>query len=126
MLGVMLKRGIIKRLALDDIIFPPTFSFISFSMLSADELAFDALRTHISFDSDWTHISFDSDQMINRPIRLQEINMRYNNKIWYPAPYPDVYTDTFIFFLRSLCKLMWMNVRNFPNAPRIKQTRQWR
>ena len=35
------------------------------------------------------------------------------------APYPDVYTDTFIFFLRSLCKIIWMNVHYFPNAPRI-------
>ena len=29
------------------------------------------------------------------------------------------YTDTFIFFLRSLCKIIWMNVHYFPNAPRI-------
>ena len=35
------------------------------------------------------------------------------------APYPDVYTDTFIFFLRSSCKIIWMNVHYFPNAPRI-------
>ena len=35
------------------------------------------------------------------------------------APYPDVYTDTFIFFLRPLCKIIWMNVHYFPNAPRI-------
>ena len=35
------------------------------------------------------------------------------------APYPDVYTDTFIFFLQSLCKIIWMNVHYFPNAPRI-------
>ena len=35
------------------------------------------------------------------------------------APYPDVYTDTFIFFLRSLGKIIWMNVHYFPNAPRI-------
>ena len=34
------------------------------------------------------------------------------------APYPDVYTDTFIFFLRSLCKIILMNVHYFPNAPR--------
>ena len=34
------------------------------------------------------------------------------------AQYPDVYTDTFIFFLRSLCKIIWMNVHYFPNAPR--------
>ena len=34
------------------------------------------------------------------------------------APYSDVYTDTFIFFLRSLCKIIWMNVHYFPNAPR--------
>ena len=36
------------------------------------------------------------------------------------APYPDVYTDTFIFFLRPLYKIIWMNVHYFPNAPRIK------
>ena len=35
------------------------------------------------------------------------------------APYPDVYTDTFIFFLRPLCKIIWINVHYFPNAPRI-------
>ena len=35
------------------------------------------------------------------------------------APYPDVNTDTFIFFLRSLCKIIWINVHYFPNAPRI-------
>ena len=35
------------------------------------------------------------------------------------APYPGVYIDTFIFFLRSLCKIIWMNVHYFPNAPRI-------
>ena len=35
------------------------------------------------------------------------------------VPYPDVYTDTFIFFLRSLCKIIWINVHYFPNAPRI-------
>ena len=35
------------------------------------------------------------------------------------APYPDVYTDIFIFFLRSLCKIIWMNVHYFPNAPRM-------
>ena len=34
------------------------------------------------------------------------------------AQYPDVYTDTFIFFLRSLCKIIWINVHYFPNAPR--------
>ena len=34
------------------------------------------------------------------------------------APYPDVYTDTLIFFLRPLCKIIWMNVHYFPNAPR--------
>ena len=34
------------------------------------------------------------------------------------APYPDVYTDTFIFFLRPLCKIIWINVHYFPNAPR--------
>ena len=37
------------------------------------------------------------------------------------APYPDVYTDTFIFFLRSLCKIIWMNVHYFLNAPRTSQ-----
>ena len=35
------------------------------------------------------------------------------------APYPDVYTDTFIFLLRSLCKIIWMNVHYFLNAPPI-------
>ena len=35
------------------------------------------------------------------------------------AQYPDVYTDTFIFFLRSLCRIILMNVHYFPNAPRI-------
>ena len=35
------------------------------------------------------------------------------------APYPGVYIDTFIFFLRSLCKIIWTNVHYFPNAPRI-------
>ena len=34
------------------------------------------------------------------------------------AQNPDVYTDTFIFFLRSLYKIIWMNVHYFPNAPR--------
>ena len=34
------------------------------------------------------------------------------------APYPGVTIDTFIFFLRSLCKIIWMNVHYFPNAPR--------
>ena len=34
------------------------------------------------------------------------------------APYPGVYIDTFIFFLRSLCKIILMNVHYFPNAPR--------
>ena len=33
------------------------------------------------------------------------------------AQYPDVYTETFIFFLRSLCKINSMNVHYFPNAP---------
>ena len=37
------------------------------------------------------------------------------------APYPCVYIDTFIFFLRSLCKILWMNVHYFPNAPRKNQ-----
>ena len=35
------------------------------------------------------------------------------------AQYPGVYIDTFIFFLRSLYKIIWMNVHYFPNAPRI-------
>ena len=34
------------------------------------------------------------------------------------APYHGVYIDTFNFFLRSLCKIIWMNVHYFPNAPR--------
>ena len=37
------------------------------------------------------------------------------------APYPDVYTDTFIFFLRSLCKIIWMNVNCFQNVLKIEQ-----
>ena len=44
------------------------------------------------------------------------------------AQYPGVYTDTFIFFLRSLCKIIWSNVHYFPNAPRniqiIAETRK--
>ena len=39
------------------------------------------------------------------------------------APYPDVYTDTFIFFPRSLCKIIWMNVHYFLNAPRTLNMR---
>ena len=43
------------------------------------------------------------------------------------TPYPDVYTDTFIFFLRSLCKSIWMNVHYFPNAPRtLKGAVPWK
>ena len=38
------------------------------------------------------------------------------------AQYPDVYTDIFIFFLWSLCKIIWMNVHYFPNAPRMYST----
>ena len=34
------------------------------------------------------------------------------------VPYPDVNTDIFIFFLRPLCKIIWINVHYFPNAPR--------
>ena len=34
-------------------------------------------------------------------------------------PYHDVYTDTFIFFLQSLCKILLMNVHNFLNTPSI-------
>ena len=34
------------------------------------------------------------------------------------AQYPVTYTNTFIFFLRSLCTIIWMNVHSFPNAPR--------
>ena len=35
------------------------------------------------------------------------------------APYPGVYIDTFIFFLRSFCKIIWMNV-HYPD-----RTWQW-
>ena len=38
------------------------------------------------------------------------------------ATYLDVYIDTFIFFLRSLCKIIWMKVHYFPNAPRTNIT----
>ena len=34
------------------------------------------------------------------------------------APYPDIYTDNFIFFLQSLYEIIWMNVHYFPNTPR--------
>ena len=44
---------------------------------------------------------------------------KYLNIVPLEAPYPDVYTDTFIFFLRPLCKFIWMNVHYFPNAPRM-------
>ena len=44
---------------------------------------------------------------------------RHYNMLPLEALYPDVYTDTFIFFLRSLCKIIWMNVHYFPNAPRM-------
>ena len=47
----------------------------------------------------------------------------HKNMVPHEAPYPDVYTDTFIFFLRSLCKIIWINVHYFPNAPRIKGRR---
>ena len=33
------------------------------------------------------------------------------------AQYPYVNTDTFIFFLRLLCQIIWMNVHYFSNAP---------
>ena len=35
--------------------------------------------------------------------------------------YSDVYTDTFIFFpiIVYMCKIIWINVHDFPNAPRI-------
>ena len=39
------------------------------------------------------------------------------------APNPGVYIDTFIFLLRSLCKIIWRNVHYFPNAPRITTKR---
>ena len=39
------------------------------------------------------------------------------------AQYPDVYIDTFIFILRSMCKIIWMNVHYFPNAPRTSSNR---
>ena len=46
---------------------------------------------------------------------------RHLNMVPLEAPYPGVYIDTFILFLRSLCKIIWMNVHYFPNAPRINQ-----
>ena len=33
--------------------------------------------------------------------------------------YPGVYIDTNFLFLQSFCKIIWMNVHYFPNAPRI-------
>ena len=38
---------------------------------------------------------------------------------------PPILTFTLIpssFFLRSLCKIVWMNVHYFPNAPRISMS----
>ena len=35
------------------------------------------------------------------------------------APYSDVSIDTFIFCLRSLCKIIWMNIYYFPNDLRL-------
>ena len=35
------------------------------------------------------------------------------------APYLDIYTDTFIFFLIPLCKIIWINVHYFQNASRM-------
>ena len=45
------------------------------------------------------------------------------------TPYPEVPINTFIFFLRSLCKyekrllliciIIWINIHDFPNAPRM-------
>ena len=46
-------------------------------------------------------------------------SMQTLNMVPLEAPYPDIDTDTFIFFLWSLCKIIWMNVHYFPNAPRI-------
>ena len=34
------------------------------------------------------------------------INANIKNMVPPEAPYPDVYTDTFIFFLQSLCKII--------------------
>ena len=45
--------------------------------------------------------------------------MQTLNMVPPEAQYPDVYTDTFIFFLRPLCNIIRMNVHYFPNAPRI-------
>ena len=42
----------------------------------------------------------------------------HENMVPPEAAYPDVYTDIFILFLRSLCKIIWMNVHYFQNAPR--------
>ena len=38
------------------------------------------------------------------------------------APYHDVYMDTFIFFLWSLYKIIWMNIHYFPNAPSMRSS----
>ena len=50
---------------------------------------------------------------------------KHLNMVPPEAPYPDVYTDTFIFFLRPLCKIIWMNVHYFPNAPRMLEECSW-
>ena len=52
---------------------------------------------------------------------------KHEDMVPLEAPYPDVYTDAFIFFLLSSCEIIWMNVHYFPNAPRINSSSyQWR
>ena len=46
---------------------------------------------------------------------------KHRNMVPPEAPYPDVYTDTFIFFLRSLWKIIWMNVHLIFEMPLVCQ-----
>ena len=39
--------------------------------------------------------------------------------------YPDVSIDSFIFFLWSLCKMIWMNIHYFQNDPHIYHVKKW-
>ena len=52
-------------------------------------------------------------------LRASPLQQKLQNMVPPETLHPDVYTDTFIFFLRSLCEIIWMNVYYFPNAPRI-------
>ena len=64
-----------------------------------------------------------NNQLSHRIYTFHEIRYQINENMKHGTPeasYPDVYTDTFIFFLRSSCKIIWMNVCYFPNAPRTK------